>query len=220
MGRTIAIGDIHGCAAALATLIEAIDPQPYDTIITLGDYIDRGPNSRGVIDQLIELQSRCQLISLLGNHELILQGVREGSAPLAFWLEACGGEATLASYEGRLDMIPAEHWAFVNNCRRYYQTQSHIFLHANYAPTMPVDQQPEELAFWMHLMRLPLPHISGKTVIVGHTPQRSGKILDAGHVICIDTFCCGDGCLTAFNVDTKECWQAEKEGVLLAWPMP
>ncbi|HTN73968.1 MAG TPA: serine/threonine protein phosphatase, partial [Pirellulaceae bacterium] len=110
------------------------------------------------------------------------------------------------------------HWQFFAECRRYYETERHIFLHANYAPTLPLDEQPDELLFWMHLMRIPAPHISGKQVIVGHTPQRSGKILHAGHVICIDTYCCGDGCLTAYDVDTGEIWQADKSGLLLTTP--
>src|SRR4051812_9682650 len=67
--RTIAIGDIHGCDAALAALVAAIAPQPNDTLVVLGDFVDRGPNTRGVIDQLIELSQRCRLVTLLGNHE-------------------------------------------------------------------------------------------------------------------------------------------------------
>ncbi len=56
--RTVAIGDIHGCSKALAALVEAVDPGPDDTLIPLGDYIDRGPDSRGVLDLLIDLESR------------------------------------------------------------------------------------------------------------------------------------------------------------------
>jgi serine/threonine protein phosphatase 1 len=68
-GRTIAIGDIHGCSDALAALIDAVAPCPHDIVVTLGDYIDRGPNSRGVVDRLIALAGQCQLVTLLGNHE-------------------------------------------------------------------------------------------------------------------------------------------------------
>jgi len=67
--RTIAIGDIHGCSAALDALLEAFQPSSEDTIVTLGDYINRGPDSRGVIDKLIELKDRCRLVPLRGNHE-------------------------------------------------------------------------------------------------------------------------------------------------------
>lgn len=218
MPRTIAIGDIHGCSAALAAVLEAIAPEADDTLITLGDYIDRGPDSRGVVELLLKLGDRCQFIPLMGNHEVIMRDVREGRAPLAFWLEACGGEATLASYGGSLESIPDEHWEFFRSCRRYHETDSHIFLHANYAPAITLDEQPDELVFWMHLMRIPPPHVSGKQVIVGHTPQRDCSILDAGHVVCIDTWCFGEGCLTAYDVQTKQLWQANKEGRLLQVP--
>ena len=70
--RTIAIGDIHGCSAALDALLNAIRPRPEDCIVTLGDYINRGPDSRGVIERLIELKDRCRLVPLLGNHEEML----------------------------------------------------------------------------------------------------------------------------------------------------
>ena len=215
MPRTIAIGDIHGCSAALAAILAAIDPRPDDTLIPLGDYIDRGPDSRGVIDQLLALESRCQLVPLLGNHELVLLGVAAGEMPMSFWIEACGGAATLASYGGLLENIPAAHWEFFRNCRRYHETEKHIFLHANYDAELPLADQFDDALFWLHLDRIPPPHQSGKKVFVGHTPQRSGRILDAGHIICIDTFCCGDGCLTAYDVDSGQFWQAEKGGVLL-----
>jgi hypothetical protein len=70
--RTIAIGVIHGCSAALDALLEAIGPRPDDIIVTLGDYINRGPDSRGVLDRLIDLIRRCRLVPLLGNHDQML----------------------------------------------------------------------------------------------------------------------------------------------------
>jgi serine/threonine protein phosphatase 1 len=218
MPRTIAIGDIHGCAAALATLVEAINPQADDTIVTLGDYVDRGPDSRAVIDQLLALERRCLLVPLLGNHEWVMLSLRDSDQALHFWLSACGGAATLASYGGRLHHIPSEHWDFFARCRRFHQTENHIFLHANYAAGLTLEEQPDELLFWTHLVRVPPPHYSGKQVIVGHTPQVTGEILDAGHLVCIDTWCFGNGCLTAYDVDTKAMWQAEKGGVLLRSP--
>ena len=66
--RVIAIGDIHGCAAALRKLIEVIDPQPEDTLVPLGDCVDRGPESRQVIDELLKLREVCRLVPLLGNY--------------------------------------------------------------------------------------------------------------------------------------------------------
>ena len=96
-GRTIAIGDIHGCSLALAALLDAIDPNPDDLLVTLGDYIDRGPDSRGVLDQVIALAWRCTLVPLVGNHEEMLLAALEGQSELDYWMKFGGMEA-LASY--------------------------------------------------------------------------------------------------------------------------
>ena len=77
MSRTIAIGDIHGCLAALNTLIDAIQPQHDDTLVTVGDYVDRGPDSKGVLDRMLELEKMCNLVPLLGNHEEMMLAVIE-----------------------------------------------------------------------------------------------------------------------------------------------
>src|SRR5205085_519802 len=82
--RTIAIGDIHGCAQALAILIEAIRPCVQDEIVTLGDYIDGGPDSRGVLNQLLALSGRCRLVPLMGNHEQMLLAALESRSERAF----------------------------------------------------------------------------------------------------------------------------------------
>jgi len=125
-GRTIAIGDIHGCSAALDAPLDAIAPGPEDVIVTLGDYINRGPNSRGVLDRLIRLSNQCRLIPLLGNHDQMLLDVRSGKHPL-YWLLDIGGTTTLDSYgPGRdLDLIPDEHYEFLEGCLDYYDTDTH-----------------------------------------------------------------------------------------------
>jgi Calcineurin-like phosphoesterase len=77
-GRTIAIGDVHGCSAGLAALVRAIDPGPLDTLVFLGDCIDRGPDSRGMVEQVIALAERCGVLPLLGNHGEMLQAAAVG----------------------------------------------------------------------------------------------------------------------------------------------
>lgn len=266
VGRMIAIGDIHGCGEALQTLIQAIAPQPHDTIVTLGDYIDRGPDSYGVIEQLLKLQSRLELIPLIGNHERMLDLAREHPETQTWW-ESVGGLATLESYltaQGFGDklsmddstrsarpvsqnenddnhdsepvaqsqasdpdvsnswstmtplreLIPSTHQAFFDSCALAYETDTHIFVHANYDATRPLDEQSEEVLLWKHLTakQIPKPHVSGKRVIVGHTPQVSGEILDLNHIVCIDTFCFGDGWLTGLDVHTNHVWQANQQG--------
>ena len=79
--RLIAIGDIHGCKTALECLLDSIHPTPEDTIVTLGDYVDRGPDSRGVIDRLIRLGGETRHLGLMGNHEeMMLEVVRHQAA--------------------------------------------------------------------------------------------------------------------------------------------
>lgn len=214
MPRTIAIGDIHGCSAALRALLDAIQPQGHDTLVLLGDYIDRGPDSRGVLDQVLALEQQCRIVPLLGNHELMLLDAMENPRVIAPWLE-CGGDATLASYGGRLRNVPDEHLAFIRRCQRYFETPNHFFVHANYQYDLPLDEQPDYLLFWEHLMfLLPRPHDSGKRAIVGHTSQKGGEILDLGHVVCIDTFCHGGGWLTGLDIDSGRIWQTSQEGKL------
>ncbi|MEM0926807.1 MAG: metallophosphoesterase family protein, partial [Planctomycetota bacterium] len=205
------VGDIHGCSKALRTLIECVDPQPNDEIIFLGDYVDRGPDSRGVIEQLIELKARCRVVALRGNHEIMLCGVAFGGLDAKLWLEA-GGHTTVASYGGNLDKIPVSHRRFFDSLLPHYETDSEIYVHACYESHVPMDQQNDDMRYWRHVHAPPAPHVSGKRVFVGHTPQASGSVLDLGHLVCLDTYCFGTGYLTAMDVATDEMIQVDKRG--------
>lgn len=210
--RIIAIGDVHGCSKALAALIAAINPTKDDILVPLGDFIDYGPDSRGVLDQLIALQERCRLVPLFGNHEEMLLLATQEKDTLEAWL-SCGGRATLRSYAS-LDAIPDSHIKFMLGCRLFYETDRHIFVHANYVPNLPMEQQSAYMRWEFLEPEPPGPHCSGKTVIVGHTPQRSGEILDVVHLACIDTNCIGGKWLTAIDVNSGQVWHANKYGRL------
>ena len=210
--RTIAIGDIHGCSTAVAALLQAVDPQPDDTIITLGDYVDRGFDSKGVLDQLIALADRCNLAPLLGNHDQMMLHARDGKSDFQFWLN-CGGIAALDSYgsSGQMDLIPAAHFRFLQRCLSYFEADTHFFVHANYKPDLPLDKQDDHTLRWLSLRDfVPEPHISGKIAVLGHTPQTD--VLDLGHVICLDTGCCNGGWLTALDVVSGQRWQVDERG--------
>jgi serine/threonine protein phosphatase 1 len=205
--RTIAIGDIHGCSTAFAKLIEMIALQLDDTIITLGDYVDRGIDSKGVLDLLIDLADRCRLIPILGNHDEMMLHAKDGRDDFQFWLN-CGGDAALDSYgtSRRLDLIPASHFRFLERCLPYYETATHLFVHANYTPDLPIERQNDHTLRWLSLRDfIPAPHASGKIAVMGHTPQP--EVLDLGHLICLDTGCCTGGWLTAIELPSKKVWQ-------------
>ena len=220
--RLIAIGDIHGCSEALAALIDAIEPQPEDRIVTLGDYIDRGPDSHGVLEQLIALGKQCELIPILGNHEEMLLGGLRGKSPWKWWLQH-GGKETYDSYgcdgdysiAASITLFPSEHIAFLDACHDYYEAEDHFFTHANYVASAPLSGQPIEALRWQDLNEhSPARHVSGKTAFVGHTSQHDGEVLDLGHLKCIDTYCYGGGWLTAYDVMSGEVWQASVDGEL------
>jgi serine/threonine protein phosphatase 1 len=212
-GRLIAIGDIHGYWDALTAILEAIKPQPDDTLVPLGDFVDRGPDTPKVLETMIRLAEQCHLVPLLGNHDEVLLDLYHGGEGLANWL-GFGGRETLESY-GCLspEDIPPEHIQFLEECLTYYETETHFFVHANYLPDLPLDWQPAEVLRWQSLKnKLPAPHVSGKTAIVGHTVQKSGEVLDLGYLKCIDTGCYCGGWLTAMEVRTGRLWQANAEG--------
>lgn len=211
--RTIAIGDIHGCAKALRGLLEAISPSAEDCLVFLGDYVDRGPDSKGVIDQLIDLQARCRTVFLLGNHEIMFRGALRGLDP-ELWLQI-GGRPTLTSYGGLLSNVTQRHVEFLDGLRPYWETDEHLFVHANYIPDLPLEKQPEETLFWEHLSdRVPQPHVSGKHVFCGHTPQPYGNIGFYGACTCLDTGCFAGYWLSALEVYSGETWQVSKQGHL------
>ncbi len=214
--RLIAVGDIHGCVHALDTLLEAIEPGPRDKLVFLGDLIDQGRDSRDVLDRVIALKDCCQVIVIQGNHEEMLLAARGSQQALRYW-ENCGGVATLNSYRfaGSLADIPDEHWALLESCHGYHETDDFVFVHANYLPDLPMSDQPEHQLRWALLERAEArPHYSGKAVILGHTEQADSEVLDCGFAVCIDTACWRHGWLTAIELPSKQTWQASRWGML------
>lgn len=217
--RRFVIGDIHGCAKALDTLIESIHPASSDEIVFLGDYIDRGPNSRDVVKQVIELGKSCRTVTLRGNHEIMMLGVALYGLDDKGWL-ANGGNATLSSYGGKLSKVPDLHIEFFRGLRPYYETDKSIFVHAGYHPEIEMRHQDETTLYWTHLADpLPAPHISGKRVFVGHTPQPDGIVLSTQHLVAVDTYCFGGGFLTAYDVDSCETIQVNRHGHVRKAPL-
>ena len=214
--RYLTISDIHGCSQALDSLLSAVNLQTNDLLITLGDYINKGPDSRGVIERLIYLSKNYNLVPLKGNHEVLLLESRFHSLEYSLKNELIG-EETLYSYANKgkklsLANIPDSHWSFIaNTCLDSWENATHIFVHANLDPELPLNQQPENKIFWEKFVN-PHPHSSGKIMICGHTSQKNGKPVNLEHAICIDTWACGEGWLTCLDIYGGQVWQANQKG--------
>lgn len=217
MSRHLAISDIHGCFKALKTLCGFVELRDDDIIIPLGDYVDRGPNTYGVIDFLLFLSTKYVVHPLRGNHDIMMLKAREGEPELRNWIEE-GGAATLESYAplegiaGRLSDVPEHHWEFLSSkLLPYFETDTHFFVHANAHPGIPLCEQPDYMLYWERFDNPP-PHESGKTMICGHTSQKSGLPINHGHAICIDTRVYDRGWLTCLEVESGNLWQANEQG--------
>jgi serine/threonine protein phosphatase 1 len=165
------------------------------------------------------LADRCRLIPIFGDHEAMLLDALGPEAAVDRWLQ-CGGVETLRSYgviagsnEPLAEVISESHREFLASCVLHHETERHFFVHAGYEPELPLSEQPELALLWRVTdKRTAKPHSSGKTAIVGHTPQRSGKPLDLEFLICIDTNCARGGWLTALEINTRSVWQSNQQG--------
>jgi serine/threonine protein phosphatase 1 len=213
--RTLVIGDIHGCHTALVTLLKQIKPAPEDQIVFLGDYIDRGPASREVVETLLKLKESCSPVFLRGNHEAMILDAREDFTKDHNW-QSYGGLETLFSYGANYrddwaSRIPASHWKFLEQTGKFFETTTHIFVHACLDPELEMSDQPDWLLFWESFDRL-MPHKSGKRTICGHTPQKSGKPTNNGFAVCVDTKPASGGWLTCLDCVSGKYRQANEKG--------
>jgi len=212
--RILAVGDIHGCLNALQTLAATVPFEAYDAVVTLGDYVDRGPDSRGVVDWLLNWQKEHMLIALRGNHELLMLQALQDRFALRRWLEV-GGTATMESYQRAAiggELVPLEHRGFLEKSVPWWETESHIFVHASVDPALPMDKQSEVSLYWTRVDFTAAAHVSGKQVICGHSAHRDGSPKSNGHLTCIDTWAYGGGWLTGLDVGTGAYWQARETG--------
>jgi serine/threonine protein phosphatase 1 len=218
-GRLLAMGDIHGCLCPLEALLESLRLGGEDTLVVLGDFVNRGPKTRQVLERLLQLAREIRLVAIMGNHEEEMLAARRDEMAMLRWLEM-GGQATLDSYgpAASLSDIPAAHWLFLEQTLPSWECGDFFFTHACYAPEIPLaDQQPHELR-WQSIHEFHVrPHVSGKTAIVGHTPNLSGRIVDYGFLRCLDTGCGLGGQLTVMDVRTGEYWQCGEESPVVRW---
>ncbi|MEZ6065242.1 MAG: metallophosphoesterase family protein [Planctomycetaceae bacterium] len=211
-GRTIAIGDVHGCDVALATLIDLIAPTADDRLVLLGDIIDRGPNPRGCIDYILQLRERVPTVYLKGNHEEMFLEAMYGGSWSSTWPNY-GGREMLESYGGGFSAIPVRHQDFIRNGKDFWQSETHLFVHGNVRAHVEVDEESAQVLRWDRFDPNQPRHVSGKRVICGHTAQGGGRPAVSPDYVCIDTCVyCPNGRLTALDVDTNTVWQSNQLG--------
>ena len=211
-GRLLAIGDIHGCNHKLQRLLARIDLDPNaDKLVFIGDFIDRGPDVRGVIETIIDLKETCKnMICLRGNHEdMFLNYYREGRDEELFF--ANGGGITLSSYgltlaDARAGRgFPENHLRFIASLPLSYETEAYFFVHAGLRPGIPVARQSTEDLLWIRHEFIDSEYDFSKTVVFGHTALHE-PLLEKNK-IGIDTGAVYGGCLTCIELPSRKIYQ-------------
>ena len=207
------IGDVHGCAQELETLLEELPLRAASAIVFLGDYIDRGPNSRQVIELIMDLSLVHDVFPLMGNHESLLLDFIDSASPLSrarFMYN--GGGATLQSYleePGRFS-IPSDHIHFLRTLNIALQDESHFFVHAG-VPDMALDEIQEKDRSTLLWVRDSF-HASlfrwNKTIVHGHS--RVPEVQRTERRINLDTGCVYGGKLTGWHVNTDQLYQVPR----------
>lgn len=203
--RTFVIGDIHGCKSSLLALLEQINPdQQHDFVIILGDFINRGPDSRGTIDLILELRKVYRnFIVLRGNHEQMFLDYLNGRDQQLFL--RVGGREMLASYGiaqsfgnnfayDSATWLPPSHRSLLVDLPSCYENEHGIYVHAGLQPGVHLTQQSQEWLLWARQDFIDSNHDFGKPVIFGHTPFSSPLVTP--YKIGIDTGAVYGGSLT------------------------
>ena len=180
MPRKFAISDIHGCNQAFGQLLDKIAFSKADELYLLGDYIDRGPDSKGVIQRIMDMQAEgYQVRCLRGNHEqMFLDSFKKTGSHLD-WLEN-GGLQTLDSYDAHsIRDIPMDHYDFIDNLEWYLQVDNYILVHAGLDwsnPEFPFDNK--KILIWVRAWHKDIDYgwLGDRYIIHGHTPQSRPQI--------------------------------------------
>jgi serine/threonine protein phosphatase 1 len=218
-----AIGDIHGMRDELVRLLSRMPLTKGDRLLFIGDYVDRGPDPKGVVDELLQLQKSYECIFLMGNHEAMFLSFIGWEGPSYFGAEAFlhnGGETTLASYgyfnaKDDFELEPA-HDAFYRNLQLWHLDGEYAFVHAGLSKTAlglsdakyALSREKARDLLWQR-DTADLPHSLGVTVIYGHTPLPDfGVRWNLPYSIGIDTGAVYGGPLTAIRLPDETIFQS------------
>ena len=222
--RIYAIGDMHGCAELLDQVLSRIDahqalhPAVRPIEVFLGDYIDRGPASREVLDRLIARSRARETVFLKGNHETLVESFLKDPAILSNWRHY-GGLETLLSYglapSVNMDLaeqtklatafseaLPESHRRFLGGLRSSFTCGDYFFVHAGVRPGIPLAKQREEDLLWIRTDFLLCEAEFSKFVVHGHTPVREPEV--RANRINIDTGAYATGQLTCLMLEGAE----------------
>jgi len=229
MNRVFAVGDIHGCFYTLLDLMNKLPLESGDKLIFIGDYIDRGPHSKQVVDYVKSLTDAGQAIALMGNHEKMCIDTYTGSG---YWGQSWmnnGGGLTIDSYDTRseaervsppmfdadardewhknLPRVSKEHVEWMESLPLYHIDGDYMFVHAGIDPEVELEYQIDDDLLWIrgkfinYGMQLP------KRIVFGHTPFEKVQFLS--NKIGIDTGCCYGNKLTAICIDSGTIYTAD-----------
>lgn len=205
--RVFVVGDIHGCNEELNILLSKLTDEEHltadDRVVFLGDYIDRGPDSKGVIDTLIQFKNKFpDTIFLRGNHEdILLCSLKLKSNTLGYGSQAHMSNGGIGFYKSYgvdvnipstiytfLNAIPAAHIEFIKDTKLIAECESGVFVHAGIQPNIPLEYQTEETILWVREYWIQSEVSIGKTVYYGHTPGNSISY-DLPYKVCLDSGC-------------------------------
>ncbi|CUW41863.1 putative pphB serine/threonine protein phosphatase or Metallo-dependent phosphatases (plasmid) [Magnetospirillum sp. XM-1] len=231
-----ALGDIHGCSDLLRERLHAIHAHAAGhgifrpRLVLLGDYGDRGPDTKGVLDILTGPESSCfDLVPLLGNHDAALIAILRGGDPSADWLHEEGGHATMDSYGPCLrsrnlriaarklrEAVPAAHRVFLSDLHLSWRCGRWFFCHAGIDPALPLDEQSHSALVyghpgWIACMRSAAGEecrpAADASIVHGHWTERNRRPAIHEHRVGLDTgagFAYGRLTAAAFHEDRVE----------------
>ena len=215
-GRLLCCSDVHGNARAFRRVLRQAGWRPgCDQLVLMGDYLDRGPDPRGVLELLRSLLRCPGVTALKGNHEQLLADYLAGRIPNVLYLEN-GGEPTLEAFAGDGDRLVSESH-FLSSLPTYYETDDYIFVHAGLRPGRSLKAQSEDDLLWI---RQPfIDDYRGKTVVFGHTPtfllQNRWTIFEGADKLGIDTGVAYGGRLSLVVLPEKQVYQSPPDEQLL-----
>jgi len=210
-----AVGDIHGCAEELRLLLNRLDLTPETTVVFLGDYVDRGPDSRAVIDTILELRETCNVITLMGNHEaMFIDFIEDPQSARAGAFVYNGGSATLASYadeHGQVE-LPGNHVDFLYDLPVFWESDHAFFVHAG-LPEIPLSEidpvRDKPAMLWIRRRFLASEFKWEKVVVHGHTPVSKVTIKD--NRINVDTGCVFKRRLSAISLPGERIFSVPRQ---------